>query len=457
MPNDPSELLRQAHAYAERYVAGARDRRAFPDAASIAALAELDGPLPDGPSDPETVLAQLDRVGSPATAAQTGGRYFGFVTGGSLPVGLAARWLGDAWDQNTAVSAMSPVANKLEELCERWVAELLGLPAGTAAGFVTGTTLANVCALAAARGELLARQGWNVAEAGLYGAPPIRLILGADAHAAVKKALALLGLGTERAEIVPVDDQGRMRLDRFPELDGEALVVTQAGNVNSGAFDPIGEVCERVHAAGGWVHVDGAFGLWAGASPSLASLYGGIEQADSWAADAHKTLNVPYDCGVVLCRHRAALVAALGATAAYLEPGAERDGMCYTPSMSKRARAVELWAVLRTLGRSGVAELVDRLCALARLFAERLRAEGFDVLNEVCFNQVLASCGDDHETTRTLAEVQASGECWCGGSVWRGRQVIRVSVCSWATTEEDVERSVRAFVAARERARAAAR
>ena len=256
-------------------------------------------------------------------------------------------------------------------------------------------------------------------------------------------------MGQRHVETVPVDAQGRMRADALPQLDGTSLVVTQAGNVGSGAFDPVGTICDAAHAAGGWVHVDGAFGLWAGASPALAPHYAGIEAADSWAVDAHKTLNVPYDCGIVLCRDREVLLSTLRATASYLIWTEHREGMNYTPSMSKRARAVELWAILRTLGRSGVARLVDQLCAHARFFAERLRAEGFEIHNDVVFNQVLVSASNDQATAAILEAVQASGECWCGGATWKGRPVMRLSVCSWATTREDIERSVAAFVAAR--------
>ncbi len=452
-PSETATLLDLAHAYASDYQDNLDSRSVFPGREAVKNLERFTEALPQAPCDPRTTLEMLHQVGSPATVAQTGGRYFGFVNGGSLPVGLAARWLADVWDQNTAHFVMSPVAAKLEEVCERWLAELLGLPAGTAAGFVTGTTLANFSGLAAGRNELLRRQGWDVASAGLYGAPPIRVVAGAGAHAAVHKTLSLLGMGALHTETVPVDDQGRMRADLFPRLDGPALVLTQAGNVNSGAFDPVGPICDVVHEAGGWVHVDGAFGLWAGASHALRELFAGVEKADSWAVDAHKTLNVPYDCGIALCRDREALLSAFRAAAEYFQWSEHRDPMNYTPSMSKRARSVELWAVLKTLGRSGVAELVDGLCAHARTFASRLRHEGFAILNDVVFNQVLVSCGgDDRLTSATLERLQHGGEIWCGGSTWRERTAIRISVCSWATTGDDVRRGVQAFVAARKQA-----
>ena len=448
------ELLQESLRYAGEYLRTLDDRPVYPDAAAIEALDPLGGALPERSTEARDTLALLHGVGSPATVAQVGGRYFGFVDGGALPVGVAARVLADVWDQNTAHYVMSPVAARLEAICEAWLVDLLGLPEGTAAGFVTGTTLANLSGLAAGRNELLRRRGWDVAAQGLYGAPPIPVVVGADAHAAVRKSLALLGMGDAHTRVVPVDDQGRMHIDHFPALEEPALVVAQAGNVNSGAFDPLEAICQRTHEAGGWVHVDGAFGLWAAAVPSLRSLVPGLARADSWAADAHKTLNVPYDCGVVLCRDREALEAAFRASASYFQWSEERDPMRYTPSMSKRARAVELWAVLRTLGREGVARLVEQLCGHAADMARRLDVEGFRVLNDVVFNQVLVRCEDDVETTRTLAHLQALGDCWCGGSTWKGRPVIRISVCSWATDQADVERSVAAFRRARERARA---
>ncbi|NNF26353.1 MAG: aspartate aminotransferase family protein [Gemmatimonadetes bacterium] len=448
-------LLNEALGYAQDYLSNLDRRPVFPTAEALRALEGFSEPLPDESSDPSSVLAKLHRVGSPATVSQVGGRYFGFVNGGALPVGVAARVLADNWDQNTAHWVMSPVAARLEEICEGWLADLLGLPEGTAAGFVTGTTLANLSGLAAGRNELLRRRGWDIAESGLYGAPPIPVVVGQHAHAAVRKALSLLGMGDAHTQVVPVDEQGRLRIDHFPVLEEPALVVTQAGNVNSGAFDPFGEVCAKTHASGGWVHVDGAFGLWAAAVPSLADHVSGIAQADSWAVDAHKTLNVPYDCGIVLCRDREALLAAFRATASYLQWSEARDPMRYTPSMSKRGRAVELWAVLKTLGRQGVVRLVEQLCHHARYFATQLKAEGFTIHNDVVLNQVVVSCGDDAETASTLTHIQSLGECWCGGAVWHGRQVIRISVCSWATTREDIDRSVAAFCNARQMARAA--
>lgn len=443
-------LLDQSRQYADEYIEGLSTRPVYPSTDSIRRLEELGGTLPETSSDPHDVLKKLHQTGAAGAVAQTSGRYFGFVNGGVLPVGLAARWLADTWDQNTAHYVMSPVNAHLEAICENWLVDLFQFPEGTAAGFVTGTTLANFSGLCAGRNELLRRRGWNVATQGLYGAPRLRLIVGAGAHAAIYKSVSMLGLGTDNIEIVPSDSQGRLRPDRLPDLDESALVVAQAGNVNSGAIDPVGEICERVAASQSWVHVDGAFGLWARVLPRLDDVCRGLEKADSWSVDAHKTLNVPYDSGVILCRDRVALNEAFRASASYFQWSDHRDGMNYTPSMSKRARIIELWAVLKSLGRQGVQRLVDQLCDNARLFAEKLESHGFQRHNEVIFNQVLVSCGgDDRLTQGTIQEIQRSGECWCGGSSWDGKTVIRISVCDWATTEIEIDRSVAAFVAAR--------
>jgi glutamate/tyrosine decarboxylase-like PLP-dependent enzyme len=443
------KLFEQAKSYAYAYLDSVFDRNVFPTGEAIKGLEIFDEPLPATPGDPIEILHWLHEYGSPATTTITGGRYFGFVNGSSVPTSLAARWLSDVWDQNAALYVISPIASQLETTCEKWLVDLLDIPPGTAAGFVSGTSSATLCGLAAARNELLKRQGWDVNAEGLFGAPAIRVILGEQAHATVFKALALLGLGRARVETVPVDNQGRMIANRMPELDASCLVIAQAGNVNSGAFDPIAEICERAMNMGAWVHVDGAFGLWAAASRSRKYLTQGIEMADSWSVDAHKTLNSPYDCGIVLCKQREALVSAMQATASYILYSDKRDGMHYTPEMSRRARVVELWATLKALGKDGVEELVDRLCEYAGQFADLLRQQGFRILNDVVFNQVLVACDTPEQTKATLDNIQASGECWCGGALWNGEPVIRISVCSWATTSEDVARSVAAFIKAR--------
>ena len=448
-PESFSSLLDKARQFAGEYIDSLAQRPVFPTEASLQAMSSLNEPLPETSCDPAFALKQLHEIGSRGAVNQTAGRYFGFVNGGMLPVGLAARWLGDAWDQNTAHYVMSPIDSRLEEICERWIVSLLRLPDETAAGFVSGTTIANFSGLCAGRNELLRRRGWDVTRKGLYGAPRLRVIVGTDAHAAVHKSISMLGLGSDSVELVSSDDQGRMRPDQMPKLDEGALVVAQAGNVNSGAIDPVGAICERAHPAGSWVHVDGAFGLWARVVPSMREICDGIENADSWSVDAHKTLNVPYDSGMILCRHREALMNAFKASASYFQWSEHRDGMNFRPSMSSRARAIELWAVLKTLGREGVQRLVEQLCENAREFAQLLAHQGFQIHNEVVFNQVLVSCENDALTKATLNKIQASGECWCGGSSWRSKSVIRISVCDWATTQKEIERSVRAFVAAR--------
>jgi glutamate/tyrosine decarboxylase-like PLP-dependent enzyme len=453
-PESLPSLLDKARQFALEYIDSLEQRPVFPGEAALQAMNRLDEPLPETCSNPAFVLNQLHEIGSRAAVNQTGGRYFGFVNGGMLPIGLAAKWLGDVWDQNTAHYVMSPIDSRLEEICERWIVSLLRLPAETAAGFVSGTTIANFSGLCAGRNELLRRRGWDVAKKGLYGAPRIRVIVGADAHAAVYKSISMLGLGSDNVELVPSDDQGRMRPDQMPKLDEGGLVVAQVGNVNSGAIDPVGQICERAHSTGSWVHVDGAFGLWARVVPSLRDVCDGIEKADSWSVDAHKTLNVPYDSGMILCRHREALLNAFKASASYFQWSEHRDGMNFRPSMSSRARVIELWAVLKTLGREGVQRLVELLCENAREFARRLSDEEFQIHNEIIFNQVLVSCGGDALTKTTLENIQRSAECWCGGSTWHGKAVIRISVCDWATTAKEIERSVRAFITARSAAAA---
>jgi glutamate/tyrosine decarboxylase-like PLP-dependent enzyme len=440
------KLLAETADRAARYVAEIANRRVAPLAADVARLEALGGPLPQSPSDPSEVLALLDEIGSPATVATAGGRYFGFVVGGALPAALAANWLAGAWDQNAAMQVMSPVAAKLEEIVLEWMVDLLGLPPGSGAGFVTGTTMANFSALAAARTALLKSAGWNVEEDGLFGAPPIHVVVGDEVHVSVLKALSMLGLGRSRVTQVPTDAQGRMRPEALPPLDGRTLVCVQAGNVNTGAFDPTGEICARAHAANSWVHVDGAFGLWAAVSPQYAPLLAGAGAADSWAIDCHKWLNVPYDSGVAVVRTPEYLRTAMAMSAAYLTPGGGREPWHFAPEASRRARGVELWAAMRSLGRSGLREIIERNCRQAKMFAERLRGAGFTILNDVVLNQVLVSFGSEENTRRVIEDVQNDGTCWCGGTQWHGHAAMRISVSSRATTDEDVERSVAAMI-----------
>ncbi len=443
-------LLELAKAYAFDYQDTVFDRPPFPSASAVAGLAAFDEPLPASPGDPVVMLRLLHTCGSPATVATTGGRFYGLVTGGIIPPAIAAKWLADAWDQLAALYVTSPVVAKLETLCQQWLVDLFQLPNDSVAGFVSGTSMATLCGLAAARCELLRRAGWDVNAQGLFGAPLMRVVVGEEAHSTVFKALALLGLGRDRVEKVPTDEQGRMLADGLPALDNRTLVIAQAGNVNTGAFDPLEAIGDQARSAGAWLHIDGAFGLWAAASKAKRCLVHGMEKADSWSVDAHKTLNAPYDGGIILCRHRDALVSALQNNGSYIVYSENRDGMLYTPEMSRRGRAIELWATLKTLGRSGIEELVDQLCARARQAAEQLQAKGFRVLNDVVFNQVLVTVDSPDQTTAMVPLLQQSGECWCGSAQWHGLPVIRISVCSWATTEEDIDRLASAFVAARE-------
>jgi len=443
-----SSLLKRAARDAMDYLEEAEVRSVGPSAASVAALSALRGPLPPGPTSAETVLHLLHQYGSPATIAKTNGRNFGFVNGGCLPAALAASWLVSAWDQNAAFFVQSPVAVTLEEVALEWVRDLLGLPVETGGAVVTGATMANFSALAAARHALLARAGWNVESDGLFGAPPITVVVSEEAHASVAKALGMLGMGRNRVTKVPVDGQGRMRADALPPLDANTILCLQAGNVNSGAFDPAATICPIARKAGAWIHVDGAFGLWAAASPEYRKWTKGFEQADSWATDAHKWPNIGYDCGIALVREPEMLRAAMSMEAAYLIQGEHREPSYFNPELSRRARGVELWAGLRSLGRSGIAGIVERTSGHARRFAAGLKAAGFEVLNDVVINQVCVSFGSKERTLRTIARLQADGTCWCGSTVWQGQTLMRISVSSWATNKDDVERSLAAMIKA---------
>ena len=441
-------LYQAAADAAIRYAEHLDGRSVFPLKTDIERLQELDVPLQEEPVDPDLVLAELDRLGSPATVATTGRRYFGFVTGGSLPAATAAAMLAAAWDQNGSYRALSPINAALEEIASRWLLDVLGLPGDSGVGFVTGGTMANFTCLAAARHAVLQTVGWDVEAQGLFGAPPITIIVGDEVHASALKAIRLLGLGSERVVRVPADNQGRMRSELMPTINGPTIVLIQAGNVNSGAFDPAAEVIEKAHQAGAWVHVDGAFGLWALASKYHAHLTAGFNQADSWAMDAHKWLNVPQDSGLAIIRSAVDQRAAMSATAAYLIAGSDREPCHYTPEMSRRARGVEIWAALRSLGRSGLADLVNRTCKGARLFAAGLTGAGYEVLNDVVINQVLVSFGSPERTKAVVSAVQEEGTTWCGGTVWQGHTAMRISVSSWATTEADVTRSLEAILKA---------
>ena len=439
-------LLRNAAIYARAYIRSLENRPPYPPEPAVNALKLFDDELPAEGLPPEVVIDELQRLGSDATTSSGGGRYFGFVNGGCLPVGLAARFMADAWDQNSALEVMSPLAARLEEIVERWIKHVLGFSSACEVGFVSGSSVATICALATARNEQLKRLGWNVEENGLNGAPPLRVIASERLHSSVFKALRILGFGRRQIEHPPVDGYGRVRFSGLPKLDPHCLIILQAGEVNTGAFDFFELIVPRAQAAGAWVHVDGAFGLWAAASPKLRTLVAGVESANSWTIDAHKTLNAPYDSGFVICRNPGALSAAMSSHGAYLTPGNGRDGMSFVPEMSRRARSIELWAVLVSLGQNGVAALVEQLCERAQELADGLRQiRGLEVVNNVEFNQVLVRAGSDEHTDALLQQIQDGGEIWCGGSRWNGRRVIRISVCSWRTTQEDVELALRCF------------
>ncbi len=441
------DLLTNAAARSINYLESLGERPVSPRPDAIARLSEFDIPLPEHTSDPAEMLKQLDELGSPATMAMAGPRFFGFVIGGSLPATVAAGWLATAWDQNSGLYKGTPGTAIIEHVALKWLLEVLDLPRSVAGSFVTGTTVAHITALAAARHSVLAKVGWNVEADGLFGAPPITVITSEEAHPTLFKALGVVGLGRRRVVKVPVDSQGRLRLDALPKISGPTIVCVQAGNVNTGSFDPIGDICDIAHEAGAFVHVDGAFGLWARASKEQQHLAVGIERGDSWATDGHKWLNVPYDSGIAFVRDHDALRAAMAVTAEYLPTDSpQRNPSDYTPELSRRARGVEVWAALKTLGRDGVDEMVARHCRQARRFAEGLSQAGFAILNEVVLNQVLVSFGDPERNARVITAIQDDGTCWAGITVWQGRTAMRISVIGWNTTDDDVERSLEAMI-----------
>ena len=443
------EIFNQIKEYAFDYADNSLERNVYPTEDAIEKLKIFDELIPENTGNSKEILGLLHKFGSPATISQTGGRYFGLVNGGIIPTALAAKWLNDFWDQNTPLFVTSPITSKLEAVVEKWLIQLFNLPKTTVAGFVSGTSMAILCGLAAARWRIYKRLNYDVNSKGLINAPEIRIVAGKHAHGTVLKAVALLGLGKDNIEWVDVDAQGRIIPEKIPVLDDKTILILQAGNVNSGSFDAFNEICDKAMKTNTWVHIDGAFGLWVAGSNKLNYLTDGIGKANSWSVDGHKTLNTPYDCGIVLCNDKEALISALQATGSYIVYGENRDGMLYTPEMSRRARAVELWATMKYLGKQGIDELVYVLHERAKQFANELKENGFQILNEVVFNQVLVASDNNSETEATLRNIQELRECWCGGSQWFSKKVIRISVCSWATTEEDVTRSVLSFVKAR--------
>jgi glutamate/tyrosine decarboxylase-like PLP-dependent enzyme len=445
------ELLRRTADHAADFLETLETRPVRPEASADELFATLGGPLPERGSDPQSVVDALVDDAGPGIVGIPSGRYFGFVIGGAVPAAVAADWLTSVWDQNAGLYAGGPSAAVVEEVCRGWLAELLGLPAGVSVAYVTGCQMAHVTALAAARHQVLAQAGWDVARDGLAGAPSIRVVVGAKRHVTIDRALRLLGIGATSLEVVPVDDQGRMRLDELRLGDGPAIVCGQAGEVNTGAFDDLEAIADAAAEAGAWFHVDGAFGLWAAASPALRHLLKGSERADSWATDGHKWLNVPYDSGLAFCAHPDAHRAAMSVTASYLVHSGddrERDQVDWTPEFSRRARGFPIYAAIRSLGRAGIAELVEGCCANARRFAALLEAGGATVLNDVVLNQVLVRLGDGDRTREAIARVQQDGTCWLSGTDWNGEHAMRISVSNWRTTPEDVERSAAAILAA---------
>lgn len=453
-------LLRRIADYADAYRASAGERPQRPQVTFEQAQAAFEAPTPEHGASHEEIVSELIALAEPGLAAMIGPRFFGWVIGGSHTAGMAADWLVSTWGQNVGNAYATPAAAAVEEAAGRWLLDLLDLPRQSSIGFVTGATMANFTCLAAARGEVLRRAGWDCEAHGLFGAPPIHVVLGEEAHSTVFSALKYLGLGAERIVRVAADDQGRMRADAFAEamraLEGPIIVIAQAGHINSGAFDPFEEIVPIVRAKNAWLHVDGAFGLWARAARELKDLAKGVELADSWGTDGHKWLQTPYDCGYAIVRHRDAHYRAMSIAASYLPEGDVRHPADYTPELSRRARGFGAWAMIRALGREGVEEMVSRNCAQARRMARRLaEARDVEIMNEVVLNQVAVRLGADLDgptgdtlTQRAIARIQREGECFVGGAIWRGRQIVRVSVINAATRDEDVDRAAAAILSA---------
>ncbi|MDQ3487091.1 MAG: aminotransferase class V-fold PLP-dependent enzyme [Acidobacteriota bacterium] len=453
-----SAVLNRTRELAESFLAGVDTRPVFPNATFGELVEALGGPLPEESQDPQVVIENFAAAADPGLVATPGPRYFGFVTGGSVPAAVAAEWLTAAWDQNAGLHVLSPAAAAIEHVAAGWLLELLGLPSSASVGFVTGATVANTTALAAARHEVLRRAGWDVEADGLQGAPRITVIAGRQAHASIRNATRFIGLGSAGIIYVDSDDQGRMipaSLDRaMADTSGSTIVCAQSGNVNTGAFDPMHEIEPIVHAKGAWLHVDGAFGLWAAVSKSLAPQLRGVAAADSWTVDGHKWLNVPYDSGFVIVAHPAAHRAAMSQTAEYLLRGSdeEREGQDWTPEASRRARGNAVYAAIRSLGRSGIERMIDRCCACARVIAATLGDEpGVEVVNDVVLNQVLVrfrSPSGENVTQQVARRIQQDRICWAGGTQWEGEPALRISISGWKTTEDDARTSAAAMIAA---------
>lgn len=435
--------LNLVHGYALDYLNTVDDMPVYPKEKVISELAVFDESLADEPVETKTIIDQLHTFGSPATVAQTGGRYFGFVCGGILPSALVSGWLTDTWDQNPAMHVLSPVTSRIEAVTERWIVDLLGLPEETVAGYVSGSSTATIIGLTTGRNYLFHKAGYDICKKGLSGSPAIKVVLGEGAHSTVYKALSIIGLGAEAAIKVPADNQGRMQVDKLPPLDDMTLLILQAGHVNTGNFDDFETLIDRAREAGAYVHVDGAFGLWTAASEKFNHLTSGVQRADSWSVDGHKTLNTPYDLGIILCKHEKMLIDSMHMSGSYIILSEARDNMLYTAEMSRRTRAIDLWATLKGLGKTGVAELVWELHQKAVYFGELLKKGGLEILNDIVFNQILVRFKNDDLTDKLIREIQNSGVCWLGGAQWEGKSVMRISVCSYKTTYEDIDLSAK--------------
>jgi glutamate/tyrosine decarboxylase-like PLP-dependent enzyme len=427
------------------YISDLESRKVAPSLVALKNLEAFDEDFSTVGKNAIQTIELLHQFGSPATMASNGNRYHGFVIGGSLNAALAANWMASAWDQNAVLGVTSPVNAKIESVTEKWLTEILPVPANSCVGFVTGVTMANFCGLAAARTAIMGNLGWDVEAGGLYGAPRITVVVGEEVHGSVLKALSLLGFGRNRVVRIPTDENGRMRTDALPPLNNRTILCLQAGNVNTGGMDN-GTLIEQAKKDGAWVHIDGAFGLWTGASESKRHLTKGYHRADSWATDGHKWLNVPYDSGLVICRHPKYLKKAMSVNGDYLDQSEDRIPYQYTPELSRRARAIDVWAALRTLGKQGIDDLITRTCAYADHVASRLRESGFEILNKVETNQVLVSFGSDEQTKQVIKKIQTEGTCWCGGTVWKGRSAMRISISSAKTTDQDIEKSINSIL-----------
>lgn len=431
-----------AHSASARYIDNLDRRNVMPTHGAIDEIRRLREPLQLQSTDPREVIGLLEEIGAPSTVVSTGGRFFGFVVGGAMPVAIAANWIASTWDQNAGTWVLAPFATEIEEIAASWLLDILDLPRDAAVGFVTGSTMGTFSALAAARSALLRKAGYDLKKMGFRNAPQIRIVMSEEIHPTNVAALGYLGFGVGDIETCPTDRQGRLCVDAMPELDSRTIVIVQAGNINSGSFDHFQEICNQAREVGAWVHVDGAFGLWARASKSKRYLTEGVELADSWTVDGHKWLNIPQDSAIYVCRDHQAVNEVFGTSATYLMRDSRRQPNNLVPELSRRARGIEFWAALKTLGKQGVEDLVDRNCGHANRFAEGLALAGYEVLNDVVLNQVVFACGEETKTRNALSCIQSSGVLWLGPTTWKERFAMRISVSSWRTTDQDVRQSL---------------